>query len=50
MSYNKRAKMIKIEQYNNDPKRVGDNIIVSLLKEREWAPAKKENLVLTSQI
>jgi hypothetical protein len=29
MSYNKKAKMIKIEQYNQDPKRVGHELLIS---------------------
>ncbi|MDR3257914.1 MAG: hypothetical protein LBT17_03890 [Mycoplasmataceae bacterium] len=29
MSYNKKAKMIKIEQYNQDPKRVGHELMIS---------------------
>ncbi|MDR3257618.1 MAG: hypothetical protein LBT17_02365 [Mycoplasmataceae bacterium] len=29
MSYNKKVKMIKIEQYNQDPKRVGHELLIS---------------------
>jgi hypothetical protein len=38
MSYNKKEKMIKIEQYEKDPKREGHEIKVSVLTKKSPKP------------